>query len=354
MKKFLCLVILIISLSYIKIVAAASLEITDNKCFVDYLYARLISQDFRKNNKAVEINFYNFYKSYSDAYNRVNSYGQAYCLKPGAHSYAIYTGDGHNANSNYGLHKCSRVINPENSKNLKQQAFDVAITRAYQLMIKYGVIASTEGSGNATNGQRRYSSSVGTIAFRWIASYFGFLEKYGDYDAKFNAYSYSNWKNANYWNNTTEVKMARTITSNAIKNGKKILEKKKTYEQLVKGGALWTDQWSGTVNRIGQVDVVKNDKGEVLYEDVILNITVSVKDAKLRPSKVNWDGFSFEAKDGSKVLSFSRIVPEGEKNPPKNSADFRIKIRKTEGHRSRIRNNFGRKIYKWKKSMGSS
>ena len=236
------------------------------------LYLRHVGSD---DSSGQTINFYNVYLSKTTN----TAYGQTFCMSPAKQSYR-----------NNGEHTCKRTITPE--KKGGNQAFDVALTRAYQTMVNDGIIKK-----NPTTESR----VVGTIAFRWLEYYYGKLDIKST-DSMANPYKFTkkvdNRKNKSYWNQKNKyVKKAKKISNDAVTYGNKIKNQKATYEDLVADGSIWTDEWDFTL-----VDR-KIDGNKVTLE---FDITPKVGKA---PKNVKWKLFDIDCEFGykCKVISKKKI-----------------------------------------------
>ena len=199
----------------------------------------------------------NFYNVYVDG----KAYGQTFCMAPGKSRYV-------------GGHTCQRTITP--AKKGSNQAFDVAVTYAYQTMVNEGIIGK-----NPTSRSRL----VGTMVFRWLEYYYGQLE------APTAAYifkdSLDNRTNASYWRQSNQnVKDAIRISTAAKNLGNKIKNGSKTYEDLVEAGKIWTDEWNF---------ILVNTKVDGNIVTVKFDVTPKVGKA---PASVKWKQFDIQCEFG--------------------------------------------------------
>ncbi len=196
-----------------KATAKTSYNCPNNRYFLQ------ITPEGGRSNISVSNHTINFYNAYLNG----KEYGQTFCMAPSKHS-GLSPGAYRN---------CERVVNPTGGSN---QALDVALTIAYQELIKRGVI-----TGDTTVKSR----AIGTITFRWLEAKYGVLDLGSTYDYVDNdKYSYQ-WNNRKTkWNqNDAYVRIAMEVSNYAAKYGDRILHKQTTYEKLVKKGIIWTDEW---------------------------------------------------------------------------------------------------------------
>ena len=252
-----------------------------------------------------EINFYNVYLSKSTN----KAYGQTFCMAPGKQSYR-----------NNGAHTCERTITP--AKKGKNQAFDVALTRAYQEMVSKGIIKKSPTAE---------SRVVGTLTFRWIEYYYGKLDKKGTTSQTY-PYIYTsrqdNRKSSTYWKQSNRyVKLAQKISTDAVKYGNKIKNKSTTYEKLVEKGIIWTDEWDF---------VLINRKIEGNTVTIKFDVTPKVGKA---PKNVKWNLFDIKCEYGytCKVLSKKKIS--------NNKGRYVVEINTTNGQSSKTEHQkYGLKV----------
>ncbi|WP_281512650.1 hypothetical protein [Mammaliicoccus vitulinus] len=227
-------------------------------------------QDYSTKN---EINFYNITRHGS-------VYGQSYCLAPSK-----------NMDPN-APHTCERIIAPQ--KKGRYQASDVAATYAYQLMIKRGIYRGGPSSATLTTHEKNIRIT-GTIVFRFIESYYGFLDTGGDYASKYLPYSWANRRSTKYWNvNNYNYQRAVEIAEEAIAVGNKVRDGKKTYEQLVKEGTLWADDW--------EINVV-NTKVEGNIASIKFDISAKNGHA---PDTILWKSFDITCENGFECVDVDK------------------------------------------------
>ena len=161
---------------------------------------------------------------------------KTYCIEP-----ALKSGVGAN--------HCVRRIDPTNSSNGQYtQAYDVAVTRAYQIL--------TEDGRNTTSTADRV---VGEMVFRWLGANYGQMTD--ETNAAFGASQqcgnnnyilpveimvdmYRNPNLTTYWNTgDADYEYAKSVFQEAMEAGNKIIEGK-TFEQVVAETGMWTDQYS--------------------------------------------------------------------------------------------------------------
>ena len=161
---------------------------------------------------------------------------KTYCIEP-----ALKSGVGAN--------HCVRRIDPTNSSNGQYtQAYDVAVTRAYQIL--------TEDGRNTTSTADRI---VGEMVFRWLgANYgqmtdetnaaFGQSQQCGNSNyilpVEIMVDMYRNPNLTTYWNTgNADYEYAKSVFQEAMEAGNKIIEGK-TYDQIVSETGMWTDQYA--------------------------------------------------------------------------------------------------------------
>ena len=164
-------------------------------------------------------------------------YVKAYCVDPVR-------------KSGVGAAGCIRRIDPSSSADgLTYQAYDVAVTKAYQML--------TERGRNTTSQTDRI---LGEVVFRWIGYKYGVMNissSFGstsicDTDSRissstilalFNPVYYNNyWRNSSY----ADKELALEIYQASVALGDQIRGGGTTYDQLISNGSLWGDRYTVT------------------------------------------------------------------------------------------------------------
>ena len=146
-----------------------------------------------------------------------------------------------------GVNRCVRRIDPSsNAEGTSWQAYDVAVTKAYQIL--------TEDGRNTTSTSDRM---IGEIIFRWIGANYGIMGTTPAFDytsgcgSRLSSSQIINiFRNpflqstATYWNTgNADFEYAKSVFSEATSAGDMIL-RGSTYEQVVAATNLWSDEYN--------------------------------------------------------------------------------------------------------------
>ena len=146
-----------------------------------------------------------------------------------------------------GTGTCARRIDPSSSaEGLTYQAYDVAVTKAYQMLMEHG--------RNTTSPSDRI---LGEVVFRWIGYKYGVMNTNASFirtsvcgDSSidktpatkvlelFNPVYYNNyWRNSSYADKelALEIYQASVALGDQIRGGT-------TYDQLISNGSLWGER----------------------------------------------------------------------------------------------------------------
>ena len=226
--------------------------------------------------------------------------GKTYCLSPGRRA------------PTQGMsYKCERIINPTDSNPSKAtQAFDVAVTKAYQLLVEEGY--SSESSRD------RY---VGELVFRWLSTNFGAGDSGTSYPGAGQALDLfmhqANGDVRPIWlQGNADVQKAREIFLEAARVGNYIWGGSKTFEQLVEEGEIWSDQWNITATINSAAEIPAQHK---------LYYTIKMQTKGSAPSNIYWDQFSVTCGNGyqCRITSINKISGS--------EADYIVEIDTTNG-----------------------
>ena len=198
--------------------------------------------------------------------------GKTYCLSPGRR-----------APKNGYVYSCERVINPTDTNPDKAtQAFDVAVTKAYQLLID-----------NGYSGLSNVDRYVGELVFRWLSTNYAAGDAGVTYSGGATFINlFKHQTNGDvmpvWYRGNADVQKARQIYLEASRVGNLILSGQ-TFEQIVEAGEIWSDQWdiAATINSTSSVP----SQNKVTY-----TIRMTVKGSA--PSEIYWDEFSASCENG--------------------------------------------------------
>lgn len=170
----------------------------------------------------------NYYNTSADGLSGIKTY----CMSPGKKG-ASYLANG-------GNYVCDRMIDPSggtSAGNKRIQAFDVAVTKAYQTLLERGLTSVT--------GDNRV---IGELIFRWLSYNYGTGDagiSYSTGGSVINLFTLaSNGQPKSYWNvSDGRVVTAKEIYNIAVGVGNQILSGI-TYDELVQSGAIWGPNYS--------------------------------------------------------------------------------------------------------------
>ena len=234
-------------------------------------------------------------------YNVSGSNVKAYCLDPAK-------------TSGVGSASCVSRIDPSNKKNdAMTQKYDLAMTKAYQLLV---------ARGRNTNSVE--DRQFGEIIFRWIGKHYGKMK----YNANINIYNTCDKKSGTvgyqtlvnifdadrfynqYWNGSSYAlaKDAKDIYNEAVN-----LADTTSYDDAVKNNLLWADQYDvATINEEVSASSTK--------------ITVKLTAKGERASKINWGEFEVGCDSEGLKCTKESIQTDG------NSATITINISTKSGY----------------------
>ncbi|HIR74354.1 TPA: hypothetical protein IAB95_02500 [Candidatus Ventrenecus avicola] len=252
------------------------------------------------NGRAYPINFGSFsYGMYTYAVRGYESSVKAYCIDPMKRS---GTGDA----------GCVRRIDPSSSANgVNVQAYDVAATKAYQILTQ---------SGRNTISQ--VDRVLGEVVFRWLNNHYGLMS--GSMGATINDGIYTtgsqmraifNPNNYNsYWvgSDYIDASYARDVYNQAIAVGDQILNGA-TYEQLVNNGSIWGERYTYTAT---QETTASN------VDEIVVTLTLQ------NPGEVSVDWSEFTGGcDNTGVICTSSIISQSG-----NTITIRVTVNKQSGY----------------------
>ena len=181
-----------------------------------------------------------------------------------------------------GTGTCARRIDPSSSaEGLTYQAYDVAVTKAYQMLMEHG--------RNTTSPSDRI---LGEVVFRWIGYKYGVMNTNASFirtsvcgDSSidktpatkvlelFNPVYYNNyWRNSSYADKelALEIYQASVALGDQIRGGT-------TYDQLISNGSLWGERYTVTskteetigenVQRITVTLQLENDVQNIYWDE---------------------------------------------------------------------------------------
>ena len=211
---------------------------------------------------------------------------------------------------------CVRRIDPSSSANgLTYQAYDVAVTKAYQML--------TERGRNTTSRDDRV---LGEVVFRWIGYKYGVMNTSSAFNdtnicesdnrvsastilSIFNPIYFNHyWANSSYVDRT----IAQEIYNTSIGVGDKILSGA-TYDSLVSGGSIWGDRY--VVDSVTQTTTGSN------VDQITVTLTLQ-NDVQ----NVYWDEFTGGC-DNTGVVCTSTIVSHSG-----NTITIQINVEKRSGY----------------------
>ena len=211
---------------------------------------------------------------------------------------------------------CVRRIDPSSSANgLTYQAYDVAVTKAYQML--------TERGRNTTSRDDRV---LGEVVFRWIGYKYGVMNTSSafndtnicDSDNRVSASTILSIFNPiyfnHYWANSSYVDrtIAQEIYNTSIGVGDRILSGA-TYDSLVSGGSIWGDRY--VVDSVTQTTTGSN------VDQITVTLTLQ-NDVQ----NVYWDEFTGGC-DNTGVVCTSTIVSHSG-----NTITIQINVEKRSGY----------------------
>lgn len=175
---------------------------------------------------------------------------------------------------------CKRRVDPSNSSNKSVQAYDVALTKAYQELVARG-----------HNTQSNEDRVIGEVVFRWLAANFGQMDtggSLGDTTHYFRAPFLTN-----YWNTgDNRYEIAKEIFGIAANAGNRIFFGTSKYEELVNSGMIWADQYS----------VTTETKKDGIYDYITMKINATGD----TPQNIRWNQFTAGCSNTSvKCTTFS-------------------------------------------------
>ena len=211
---------------------------------------------------------------------------------------------------------CVRRIDPSSSVNgLTYQAYDVAVTKAYQML--------TERGRNTTSRDDRV---LGEVVFRWIGYKYGVMNTSSAFNdtnicesdnrvsastilSIFNPIYFNHyWANSSYVDRT----IAQEIYNTSIGVGDRILSGA-TYDSLVSGGSIWGDRY--VVDSVTQTTTGSN------VDQITVTLTLQ-NDVQ----NVYWDEFTGGC-DNTGVVCTSTIVSHSG-----NTITIQINVEKRSGY----------------------
>lgn len=181
-----------------------------------------------------------------------------------------------------GTGTCARRIDPSSSaEGLTYQAYDVAVTKAYQMLMEHG--------RNTTSPSDRI---LGEVVFRWIGYKYGVMNTNASFIRTsvcgdsgidktpatkvlelFNPVYYNNyWRNSSYADKelALEIYQASVALGDQIRGGT-------TYDQLISNGSLWGERYTVTskteetigenVQRITVTLQLENDVQNIYWDE---------------------------------------------------------------------------------------
>ena len=241
---------------------------------------------------------------------------KAYCIDPLKRS---GTGDSH----------CVHRVDPSSTANDGYRQFDIAVTKAYQMLVERG-----------RNGVGVEDRVLGEVIFRWINNRYGLMsgsigsttnggiptsgsdirsifhggyvgDNYSSYEANFNRY----WANSGY----SEAATAREIFREATR----VAELGKSYEELVRDGDIWGDTY--TVNSATQSTVGSN------VEQIVINLSAGSSSAQ----NIYWDEFTGGCDNTGVICTTESVRPTGNgvqitinvtRQPGYNGQDYKVYV----------------------------
>lgn len=216
--------------------------------------------------------------------------------------------------SGVGNAKCVRRIDPSNPGSY--QAYDVAVTKAYQML--------TEQGRNTTSDADRI---LGEVIFRWLGYRYGIMNKKASFtrtprctDANgkiasgtvlsiFNPDNYGKyWNGSTYGDSATAYSIYNAAISagNSIGNGA-------TYDQLISDGTIWGDKYT--------IDSASQESEGTNVDKIRVKLTLA-NDVE----NVNWSSFGSGCDNKNVVCATESVVPSG------NSVTITIRVTKTSNY----------------------
>ena len=213
----------------------------------------------------------------------VSGYGnvKAYCIDP-------------LKKSGVGTAHCVHRIDPSSTANDGYRGFDVAVTKAYQMLVEQG--------RNTTSVEDRV---LGEVIFRWINNHYGLMT--GSIGSTNNGgistsgsdirriFNFSNFPT--YWAGSSygDAETARQIYQAAVALG----DSGRSYEDMVRSGELWGDTY--TVNSATQSTVGSN------VEQIVINLSAGSSSAQ----NIYWDEFTGGCDNTGVICTTESVRPTG-------------------------------------------
>lgn len=241
---------------------------------------------------------------------------KAYCIDPLKRS---GTGDS----------QCVHRVDPSSTANDGYRQFDIAVTKAYQMLVERG-----------RNGVGVEDRVLGEVIFRWINNRYGLMsgsigstnnggittsgsdirsifyggsvgDNYSSYEANFNRY----WAHSSYGEAATAREIFREAT--------RVAELGKSYEELVRDGDIWGDTY--TVNSATQSTVGSN------VEQIVINLSAGSSSAQ----NIYWDEFTGGCDNTGVICTTESVQPTGNgvqitinvtRQPGYNGQDYKVYV----------------------------
>lgn len=277
----------------------------------------------------------NYYDTY--LYETTTTIGQTFCMSPDKTAYS-------DLSSTPVTRVCERIINPTEGVRRKR-AYDIALTKAYQTMIKKGIIVDKANTRSRT---------VGEAVFRWLSYYFayGSLPPKGeqpqhsgywqflipnnqrvDENQQGNLPSYWYSQPANI--NSNDVQDAIKIYKEAMEVGTKFYncygdvnqasckskkyehpENYESYQALIEAGIIWGDQWEFAI-------VDEKISGKKVTIELEMK---AVGEQTEVPNTIDWEKFKVKCTNGF-ICSKSSVTKKS-----KNAGTIKVTVNIANGN----------------------
>lgn len=210
--------------------------------------------------------------------------------------------------SGVGNAKCVRRIDP--SSQGVYQAYDVAATKAYQMLTEQG-----------RNTKSEADRILGEVVFRWIGFRYGMMDdRYNvnnnlcgagkvSYKKVLSIFDPGNFNTYWYRSSYGDAVLAKSIYDASIAAGNKIIDGT-TYNQLVSDGTIWGDTY--VVNSVTQESEGTN------VDRITINLSLDTD-----VQTVNWSEFTGGCDNNGVVCATESAIPSG------NGVTVTINVKKT-------------------------
>ena len=217
--------------------------------------------------------------------------------------------------SGVGNANCVRRIDPSSTGSY--QAYDVAVTKAYQML--------TNDKRNTTSKDDKV---LGEVIFRWLGYYYGIMNKKASFtqtpicsrnngmiESKYVLDIFNPDNYGKYWNGSSYGSDSAYAYSvyNAAKSAGNRIKSGATYDQLISDGTIWGDKYT--------IDSASQESEGTNVDKIKVKLTLA-NDV----TSVNWSSFGSGCDNKNVVCATESVVPSG------NSVTITIRVTKTSNY----------------------